>query len=101
MKKHHDQTPVRAHRHGNALPWLAMRSFPLLLMTFLGVATTFPASALEKSDIPYSQPSIKEHLLDLHVPDGNGPFAAVIMIHGGGFDQGDKAGAGLKPLLNT
>ena len=30
-------------------------------------------------------------LLDLHVPDGPGPFPAAILVHGGGFDGGGRA----------
>ena len=79
-----------------------MRCLPLTLMALLGTFTaTLPASALEKTDVPYAQPVMKEHQLDLNIPDGHGPFTAVIMIHGGGFDTGDKGGTGLKPLLNT
>ena len=29
-------------------------------------------------------------ILDLYIPDGNGPFSLVIIIHGGGFMTGDK-----------
>ncbi len=50
----------------------------------------FTASAMDKSDVEYSRPDGKPLLLDLHVPDGAGPFAAVIVVHGGGFDQGTK-----------
>ena len=37
-------------------------------------------------------------LLDLHVPDGAGPFPTAILIHGGGFDQGSKS-TNVKPLF--
>jgi acetyl esterase len=37
-------------------------------------------------------------LLDLHVPDGPGPFAAAILIHGGGFDEGSKS-TNVRPLF--
>jgi alpha-L-fucosidase 2 len=36
--------------------------------------------------------------LDLHVPDGAGPFAAAILVHGGGFDQGSKS-TNVRPLF--
>ena len=36
-------------------------------------------------------PAERRLLLDLHVPDGPGPFPAAILIHGGGFDQGSKS----------
>jgi len=37
-------------------------------------------------------------LLDLHVPDGPGPFPAAILIHGGGFDEGSKS-TNPRPLM--
>ncbi|MCU1260166.1 MAG: Alpha/beta hydrolase fold-3 domain protein, partial [Bryobacterales bacterium] len=37
--------------------------------------------------------------LDLHVPDGPGPFPAAILIHGGGFDGGSKSTL-VRPLFD-
>jgi alpha-L-fucosidase 2 len=39
-------------------------------------------------------------LLDLHVPDGPGPFPAAILIHGGGFDEGSRS-TNVKPLFDV
>ena len=39
-------------------------------------------------------------LLDLHVPDGTGPFPAAILIHGGGFDEGSKS-TNVRPLFDV
>src|SRR5271154_6868237 len=55
-------------------------------LLFLAVS----AFALDKTNVEYSRPDGKPLLLDIHVPDGNGPFAAAIVVHGGGFDQGTK-----------
>lgn len=41
--------------------------------------------------IPYASDS-EAQLLDLYIPEGNGPFPLVIIIHGGGFETGDKGG---------
>jgi alpha-L-fucosidase 2 len=49
-----------------------------------------PAHALDKQDVEYSRPDGKPLLLDLHIPDGPGPFPAAIVVHGGGFDQGNQ-----------
>jgi alpha-L-fucosidase 2 len=49
-----------------------------------------PLFALDKADVEYSRPDGKPLLLDIHVPDGPGPFAAAIVVHGGGFDQGTQ-----------
>jgi len=39
-------------------------------------------------------------LLDLHVPEGPGPFPAAILVHGGGFDQGSKS-TNVRPLFDV
>ncbi|MGA2740156.1 MAG: alpha/beta hydrolase [Bryobacteraceae bacterium] len=53
----------------------------------------------DKKDLEYARPGGKPLLLDLHVPDGPGPFAAAILIHGGGFDQGSKS-TNVRPLFD-
>lgn len=42
------------------------------------------------SDIEYGKAGGVSLTLDAHVPDGRGPFPAVIMVHGGSFNKGDK-----------
>ena len=54
---------------------------------------------LDKKDVEYGGSDGKPLLLDLHVPDGPGPFAAAILIHGGGFDQGSKS-TNVRPLFD-
>ncbi len=44
----------------------------------------------DKADIKYGRASGESLLLDAHVPDGDGPFPVVIMVHGGGWSSGDK-----------
>jgi acetyl esterase len=39
-------------------------------------------------------------LLDLHVPEGAGPFPAAILVHGGGFDEGSKS-TNVRPLFDV
>jgi acetyl esterase len=41
-------------------------------------------------DIPYSRPGGRDLLLDAYIPEGRGPFPAVIVVHGGGWEAGDK-----------
>jgi acetyl esterase len=55
------------------------------------------AAALDQKDVQYANPG-RPLLLDLHVPDGPGPFPAAILIHGGGFDQGSKS-TNVRPLF--
>lgn len=40
--------------------------------------------------IPYSRPADGELLLDAYLPRGEGPFPAVVVIHGGGWRSGDR-----------
>jgi acetyl esterase len=56
------------------------------------------AAAVDQKDIEYTRPGGKAVLLDLHVPDGPGPFPAAILIHGGGFDEGSKS-TNVRPLF--
>lgn len=41
-------------------------------------------------DIAYARPDGRELLMDAFLPEGRGPFPAVIIAHGGGWEAGDK-----------
>ena len=41
-------------------------------------------------DIVYSHAGGEALLLDAHVPSGAGPYLAIVLVHGGGFEAGDK-----------
>jgi alpha-L-fucosidase 2 len=56
------------------------------------------AAAVDQKDVEYGHPGGHSLLLDLHVPDGAGPFPAAILIHGGGFDEGSKS-TNVRPLF--
>src|SRR5260370_42517218 len=68
---------------------LSMRKSIFVLA--IAAAATVSAAALDQKDVEYARPDGKSVLLDLHVPDGRGPFPAAILIHGGGFDEGSKS----------
>jgi acetyl esterase len=55
---------------------------------------------LDKKDVEYVRPGGKPVLLDLHVPEGPGPFPAAILVHGGGFDEGSKS-SNVRPLFDV
>lgn len=55
---------------------------------------------LDRQDVEYGLANGKPLLLDLHVPDGPGPFAAAILVHGGGFDEGSKS-TYVRPLFDV
>ena len=70
----------------------------LLLLLFLLAATAIVHAADTK---PFSFPGLKQDIefakaggvsltLDAFVPEGEGPFATCILVHGGGFTKGDK-----------
>jgi len=63
----------------------------LLQKSILVLTITAAAWAADQKDVEYSHPGAKSLLLDLHVPEGAGPFPAAILIHGGGFDEGSKS----------
>ena len=54
-------------------------------------AAALSASPLDQKSVEFGSPGGHSLLLDLHVPDGAGPFPAAILVHGGGFDGGTRA----------
>jgi acetyl esterase len=60
-------------------------------------ALAAPAASL-RTDIEFARVGEVSLTLDAYVPDGPGPFAAVIVVHGGGFIAGDKQ-TYVKPLF--
>src|SRR5215475_14250233 len=75
------------------------RLFPLLLVvTFaspvLGQAKlVIPPNVLFEADIEYANPDNQHLQLDMARPKtGDGPFPAVMCIHGGGFRAGSRKG---------
>ena len=62
------------------------------------LAFVFAAAATDRKDVEFDHPGGKALLLDLHVPDGPGPFPAAILVHGGGFDEGSRA-TNVRPLF--
>jgi len=66
----------------------------------IACAGTLAAAPLDRKDVEYGRPGGKPLLLDLHVPDGPGPFPASILVHGGGFDEGSKS-TNVRPLFDV
>lgn len=52
--------------------------------------TCVPSRAELLKDVVYARVGGVALTLDVSVPDGNGPFPAAILVHGGGFVAGDK-----------
>jgi alpha-L-fucosidase 2 len=67
----------------------------------IGILMAMLASTpIVQKDVEYAKPGGHAVLLDLHVPDGPGPFAAAILVHGGGFDGGSKS-TNVRPLFDV
>lgn len=68
------------------------------LLLILPLAWAAASAPIDRQDVEYGRPGGHALLLDLHVPDGAGPFPAAILVHGGGFDQGSKS-TNVRPLF--
>ena len=75
-----------------------MKTVPSFCFALL-LAGSIQASEIQK-DIKYGEAGGKPLLLDARIPDGPGPFPAVIVVHGGGWSGGNKAMDGeVQPIL--
>jgi acetyl esterase len=57
----------------------------------LALSLIVASSLSDQKGVEYGKPGGHALLLDVHVPDGPGPFPAAILVHGGGFDAGGRA----------
>lgn len=73
-----------------------MKSFFLVLLSSLLIAV---AGAAVETDIEYGRAAGESLKLDAYVPEGAGPFPAVILVHGGGWTTGDKNGGARKGFM--
>ena len=64
-----------------------MMRFALAALLFCSAVTR---GATVTNDIEYAKRPSGPLLLDASIPDGAGPFRAVIIVHGGGFARGNK-----------
>jgi acetyl esterase len=69
-----------------------------VLILALGCAAIVAGAPVDKQGVEFARPGGKPLLLDLHVPNGPGPFPAAILVHGGGFDQGSRS-TNVRPLF--
>ncbi len=65
-----------------------MKTMQLALLAILLV--TFTASGELKNDIEYTVAGGQSLKLDAFVPEGKGPFPTAILVHGGGWRNGNK-----------
>ena len=52
-----------------------------------------------RNDIEFARPGGEPLLMDVHIPPGAGPHAAVILVHGGGWSAGSKQANFIQPLF--
>ena len=71
---------------------------PSSVIAALFLAGAISAAPIDQKDVQFGQPGGKALYLDLHVPDGTGPFPAAILVHGGGFDEGSRS-TNVRPLF--
>jgi acetyl esterase len=71
----------------------------MLLKGFVCAAVlTMFAQGADLKDVEYGRAGKSTLRLDRHIPDGPGPFAAVILVHGGGWIVGSKS-TDVQPLF--
>jgi acetyl esterase/lipase len=53
----------------------------------------FPNGTVMYGNIPYANDTLKQHMLDIYLPDtGKSSYPLIVWIHGGGWRMGDKYG---------
>jgi alpha-L-fucosidase 2 len=76
-----------------------MRFVLLILFCSCPWIATHATEAVFHRDVEYGRAGGETLLLDVSVPEGEGPFPIAILVHGGGWSGGDKAlrdgGAGI------
>jgi acetyl esterase len=78
-------------------PGTEIKRFPRLLPALISLLLLaamdmrdMRAEAKAYSDVEFSRPGGYSLKFDAHVPDGEGPFPAVIIVHGGAWVTGDR-----------
>jgi acetyl esterase/lipase len=74
----------------------AVKQSFLLIPVFMALCLTGGvapcAEVVVEENVPYGKAGETELKLDLARPDGDGPFPAIVFIHGGGWYQGNRQG---------
>ncbi len=66
------------------------RLLTALLPVILMAAINLHAGGKTYSDVEFSRPGGYSLQMDAHVPEGDGPFPAVVIVHGGAWVTGDR-----------
>jgi acetyl esterase len=70
-----------------------------LIASFCALSLVGSALAERRHDVEYGKARGESLRLDAFVPEGPGPFPAVILVHGGGWTAGDKSGGPSKGYM--
>jgi len=68
----------------------------LVLVLVGGLLVSAGYGAELTKDVEYGRAGDEPLLLDMSVPEGEGPFPVAILVHGGGWNGGDKANVGFE-----
>lgn len=69
---------------------MRMTRFGIICIAFLFAPALLRADVAVENDITYCKAGDVELKLDLAKPDGDGPFPAIVFIHGGGWSGGNR-----------
>ena len=83
MKMQHNGAVRRARRSAGMVA-LCLAG-PILL-----AGTALPAEVIRENNVTYGKVGDRELKLDLARPDGEGPYPALVFIHGGGWRGGGR-----------
>ncbi len=78
---------------GKQMPYLnrtRSRRLAAVVPVLLMAAIDLEAGGKAFSDIEFSRPGGYSLQMDAHVPEGEGPFPAVVIVHGGAWVTGDR-----------
>jgi len=63
----------------------------MLTLALLGASLLADPVAQVTRDVEFARPGGTPLLMDVSIPEGKGPHPAVILVHGGGWEAGDKS----------
>jgi alpha-L-fucosidase 2 len=63
----------------------------MLTLALLGAFLLADPAAQITRDVEFARPGGTPLLMDVSIPEGGGPHPAVILVHGGGWEAGDKS----------